>query len=70
MKEAVATTPAPVASPCIGVCCMDAASGWCRGCLRSIDEIAAWSALDDAARRDVWMQLQERRRLLKNGAPR
>jgi hypothetical protein len=30
--------------------------------LRTIDEIAAWSALDDAAKRVVWTQLALRRR--------
>ena len=35
-------------SPCIDVCRMDARSGWCEGCLRTLDEIAAWSTLDDA----------------------
>jgi predicted Fe-S protein YdhL (DUF1289 family) len=52
----------PVPSPCISVCQIDAATGWCAGCLRTIDEIATWSALDDEARRHVWMQLGERRR--------
>ena len=27
---------------------IDATSGWCEGCLRTIDEIAAWGSLDDA----------------------
>ena len=31
-----------VASPCINVCRMDARSGLCDGCYRTIDEIAAW----------------------------
>ncbi len=38
-----------VLSPCTGVCALDEA-GLCRGCRRSGDEIAAWAALDDAAR--------------------
>jgi uncharacterized protein len=50
-------------SPCINVCRMDAASGWCEGCLRTIDEIAAWGALDDGARRLVMLQLSGRRRV-------
>ncbi|MDH5338586.1 MAG: DUF1289 domain-containing protein, partial [Rubrivivax sp.] len=37
----------PVPSPCINVCQMDEATGWCRGCLRTIDEIALWGSLPD-----------------------
>ena len=52
---------APVASPCISVCRMDASTGLCVGCLRTLDEIAAWGALDDAARRRVWQAIAMRR---------
>lgn len=51
----------PVASPCISVCRIDDASGLCVGCLRTLDEIAAWSALGDDARRDVWRAIGRRR---------
>ncbi|WHZ13117.1 MAG: hypothetical protein OJF60_003558 [Burkholderiaceae bacterium] len=47
-------------SPCNSVCRIDAASGWCEGCLRTLDEIAGWSALDEAAKRAVWGRLAER----------
>jgi uncharacterized protein len=40
---------------------MDEASGWCSGCLRTLDEIAAWSTLDDPAKRAVWQRLAARR---------
>lgn len=50
-----------VPSPCISVCRMDAKSGWCEGCLRTIDEIAAWSTLSDDAKRAVWDTLAQRR---------
>ena len=30
------------ASPCIGICLMDPATRMCRGCRRTIAEIAAW----------------------------
>ncbi len=40
---------------------MDAESGWCIGCLRSIDEIVAWASLDDAAKRAVLSRLRQRR---------
>jgi len=50
-----------VASPCISVCTMDAASGLCVGCLRTLDEIAAWSVLDADAKRGVLAALPARR---------
>jgi predicted Fe-S protein YdhL (DUF1289 family) len=53
--------PAPVPSPCISVCRIDAASGLCVGCLRTLDEIAAWSGLDDDARRAVWRAIATRK---------
>ncbi len=51
-----------VASPCIDVCRMDDATGWCAGCLRTLDEIAAWSSLDDEGKRLVLAALTARRR--------
>ena len=59
--EPTAASTAGVASPCINVCRMDEASGWCEGCLRTIDEIAAWGSLDDDGKRAVWRRLEERR---------
>lgn len=53
-----------VPSPCISVCRMNERSGWCEGCLRTLDEIAAWSTLDDAAKRAVWKLLPARREAL------
>ncbi len=53
--------PATVPSPCIDVCKIDASTGWCEGCLRTIDEIAAWGALDNRAKRDIWKRLPARR---------
>ena len=32
----------PVPSPCISVCKMSPATGWCEGCARTLGEIAAW----------------------------
>jgi predicted Fe-S protein YdhL (DUF1289 family) len=32
----------------------------CHGCRRTLDEIAAWSALPDADKRWVWQQLPGR----------
>ena len=52
---------APVPSPCTDICRIDPQSGWCEGCLRTIDEIAAWGSMDDAARREIWKRLPGRR---------
>ncbi len=51
----------PVASPCINVCRMHAGTGWCEGCLRTIDEIAGWGGLDAGERRQVLQRLPARR---------
>ena len=49
-----------VPSPCISVCRMDADTGLCSGCFRTLDEIVAWSRLTVAEKRDVWKLLVER----------
>ncbi|HEV2219238.1 MAG TPA: DUF1289 domain-containing protein [Casimicrobiaceae bacterium] len=59
--------PAAVASPCISVCRMDDATGLCIGCLRTLDEIAAWGTLDDDARREVWVAIALRREASRHG---
>ena len=48
-------------SPCISVCAIDEATGLCAGCLRTLDEIAVWSVLDDDERRAVWARIGVRR---------
>jgi uncharacterized protein len=53
-----------VPSPCIDVCRMDARTGLCEGCLRTLDEIAAWAALTDAMKREVLANLEVRRAAL------
>ncbi len=50
-----------IKSPCINVCKMDATSGLCQGCSRTLDEIAAWSRLDDAARTTILAAVAARR---------
>jgi len=47
-------------SPCVSVCRMDAASGLCAGCWRTLDEIAAWSRMDGAAKRATWALIAQR----------
>ena len=60
-----AADPDPVPSPCINVCRMDAGTGLCQGCLRTIDEIAFWGDATDAEKRAVWVQIRQRRNFLQ-----
>ncbi len=53
--------PGQVPSPCVSVCVMDPVSGLCRGCMRTLDEISAWSLLDDDDKRSVWQSIASRR---------
>lgn len=46
-----------VASPCVSICNINDDSGLCEGCFRTLDEIAAWSQLDNAAKREVWSRI-------------
>jgi uncharacterized protein len=49
-----------VPSPCISVCRMDAATGLCEGCFRTLDEIADWSMASDDVKRALWQTLVQR----------
>jgi len=49
-----------VDTPCIKVCRIDPHSGLCTGCLRSLEEIAAWRTLSPAERRRVMAELPKR----------
>ncbi|WP_444812756.1 DUF1289 domain-containing protein [Variovorax jilinensis] len=51
---------ADLPSPCISICRMDAASGFCEGCLRTLPEIAGWGRMDDAGKRSVWRAIELR----------
>ncbi len=50
-----------VASPCINICQMDQTTGLCRGCFRTLDEIARWSSMDERDRASVVNALAVRR---------
>ena len=42
-----------IESPCIGVCAMDEATGFCQGCYRTIEEIQGWWDLDSMQKQVV-----------------
>lgn len=50
----------PVPSPCISLCEMVPATGLCRGCMRTIDEIIGWSTASDDTKRAVWAEIRRR----------
>lgn len=60
-RELAALPPSqPLPSPCNSICRISPTTGLCEGCLRTIDEISAWSGLDEAGKRTVWDRLAER----------
>ncbi|MFS8085704.1 MAG: DUF1289 domain-containing protein [Acidobacteriota bacterium] len=52
---------AEVPSPCVSVCAVDPVGGYCLGCYRTLDEIAAWIHFDSAQRLAVWDATAARR---------
>jgi hypothetical protein len=52
--------PLRIASPCINVCAIDAATGLCSGCRRTLDEIARWASLGDGERSRIMAELPTR----------
>ena len=49
-----------IESPCVKLCTLDAQTGLCIGCGRSIDEIARWTLMSDAERAAVMAALPAR----------
>lgn len=61
--------PLAVRSPCVSICRIDPQTGYCEGCLRTIDEIAAWGAMGSAERQAVWLELRARQSRKALAAP-
>jgi predicted Fe-S protein YdhL (DUF1289 family) len=51
-------------SPCVKLCTIHPQSRLCVGCLRSIDEIGAWSRLTPTERKSIMAELPSRAPLL------
>ena len=60
-KPSLEFVSSDVPSPCIGVCQIDKGSGFCVGCLRSLEEIAAWGRADQKTKRTILERLRHRR---------
>lgn len=52
---------ADVASPCTSICTIDAETGLCAGCYRTLDEIAGWIDLSAEQKRTLLATLLIRR---------
>ena len=50
-----------IESPCIKICTLDARSGLCLGCGRTIDEITRWVAMSGVERARIMAELPARR---------
>jgi predicted Fe-S protein YdhL (DUF1289 family) len=58
--ESAPPLASPVPSPCVSLCKMNRDTGYCEGCLRTIDEIVAWANASDDYKRAVWADLRRR----------
>ncbi len=54
-----------IESPCVKICVVHPVERLCTGCLRSIDEIGAWSRMSHEERRAVMEELPSREGRLK-----
>ncbi len=61
--------PGALRSPCVSICRMDVASGYCEGCFRTIEEIADWGMMTDDRKREVWQALRRRQAALYPPTP-
>ena len=48
------------ASPCIKLCRIDEATGYCSGCWRTLAEITNWSTANDQEKRRILAALPQR----------
>jgi predicted Fe-S protein YdhL (DUF1289 family) len=60
MLRQISATSMPISSPCTKVCTIDPRSGLCRGCGRTLDEIAQWGSLGETERRRIMAELPQR----------
>lgn len=60
--------PRSIATPCVQVCIVDGASGFCLGCFRTLPEIAGWARLSDEERERIMAELPERERRASLGS--
>jgi predicted Fe-S protein YdhL (DUF1289 family) len=57
----MSANPQQVASPCVNVCQIDPQTGYCIGCMRTIDEIADWLEMTNEEKQQVLDRLEQRK---------
>ncbi len=50
-----------IESPCVKICVIEPKSRLCTGCLRTIDEIGAWSQMTPEIRAEIMAELPSRK---------
>ena len=55
-----------VSSPCVDVCRLNYTKKICEGCLRTLDEIAAWGYANDDERQRILKNVEERKNHVKS----
>lgn len=53
---------ADLESPCVEICTLDFTKELCVGCLRTLDEIGAWTNCNDDEKRRILANVEERKR--------
>jgi predicted Fe-S protein YdhL (DUF1289 family) len=51
-----------IPTPCVGICRLDAETGLCEGCMRTLAEISSWGVASNQQRLEIVQRLRERRR--------
>jgi len=59
-QRVAAGTAGDPPSPCISVCRMNDTGDFCEGCMRTLEEIAAWGRMADTEKRAVWREIAQR----------
>jgi predicted Fe-S protein YdhL (DUF1289 family) len=59
-QQVLASDSVHVPSPCVSICVVNPNTGLCEGCLRTLNEVAAWGQLHSAQQREVWQLIQAR----------
>lgn len=53
--------PPDIPSPCVAICVIDADSGFCTGCYRTIEEIGGWMLMTRDEKETTLARIAERR---------